>query len=68
MDGNKAGERIKFLREKKKLTQTELAKIVGVSAASISMYETGERKPTDVVKIKLSKALGRSVGYIFFKE
>lgn len=68
MDGSKAGERIKFLREKKKLTQAELAEIVGVSTTSISMYELGERNPTDVVKIKLSKALGRSVGYIFFRD
>lgn len=68
MDGSKAGERIKFLREKKKLTQAELAEIVGVSTTSISMYELGERNPTDSVKIKLSKALGRSVGYIFFRD
>lgn len=62
-----AGEKIQLLRKKKGLTQTELARLVSVSPAAISMYESNTRVPTDPVKVKLADVLGRTVGYIFFK-
>jgi Predicted transcriptional regulators len=37
--------RIKELRKKNKITQTELAKGIGSSTQAISMYEKGERNP-----------------------
>ena len=37
--------RIKELRKKNKITQTELAKGIGTSTQAISMYEKGERNP-----------------------
>jgi len=61
------GEKLKVLRKKKGLTQTELAKIVDVTPAAISMYESDIRTPIDPIKVRLADALGRSVGYIFFK-
>lgn len=42
--------KIKELREKKGLTQKELARLMGVSHNTISGYETGYRKP-DIDKI-----------------
>ena|GEM_PF-955314 len=39
------GERLRALREKAKLSQDELAKVLGVSRGSISFYEKGERVP-----------------------
>ncbi len=38
-------ERLKELRSKKKLSQQELSKIIGISKSSINMYERGEREP-----------------------
>lgn len=37
--------RLKKLREAKGLSQAELAKIIGISASSIGMYEQGRRTP-----------------------
>ena len=36
-------DRLKELRKSKKLTQTELGKILGVGKTTISMYETNNR-------------------------
>jgi len=38
------GNRIKTLRESRKLTQEEMGKIVGISGASISQWESGAIK------------------------
>ncbi len=49
--GSTIGERIRFLRESKELSQDELAKDLKVAGGSVvSMYETGKRHlPTDLV-------------------
>lgn len=39
------GQRIKFLREKHHLNQTELAKILGVSNKSVSAWERDDKEP-----------------------
>ena len=62
------GSRIRTLREKRKLTQKQLAERIGVSDSAIGMYESGERIPRDEIKVKISSVLGKSVHYIFFKE
>ncbi len=36
---------LKFLRAQARLSQTEFAKIIGVSRSCIGMYETGQREP-----------------------
>lgn len=61
------GARLKDLRKKKRLTQEQLAEIVGITRESISQYENGDKIPTDDNKVKIAKALGRSVSFIFFK-
>ena len=45
---------IKKLRNKMFLTQSELAKELGVSIASVARWETGENEPTMKVKKKLN--------------
>lgn len=52
---------IKKLREEKKLTQTELANIIGVSCKAVSKWETGKGLPDITLIESLSKALGVSV-------
>lgn len=45
---------IKKLRKKMFLTQSEFAKELGVSIASVARWETGENEPTMKVKKKLN--------------
>lgn len=49
-------------------SQREVAEAVGVAPSTLSMYEMGERTPSDSVKVKLAELYGKSVGYIFFDE
>lgn len=42
---NTAGENIRIARERKKLSQVELAKLIGVSNDTVSRWETGKRQP-----------------------
>ena len=55
------GKIIKELRENKKLTQIELADIIGVSDKTISKWETGKGLPDISLIEPLSKALNVSV-------
>lgn len=67
-DKSMIGAKLKKLRTAQHLTQEELAKRVGVTTSLISMYESGERVPSDPVKVMLAKELKRSVAFIFFKD
>ena len=51
-------ENIKKLREEKGLTQTELAKQVGISQPMIAQYERYMKVPTILVGVKLAEVLG----------
>lgn len=55
------GKIIKELREKQRLTQVELAEIIGVSDKTISKWETGNGLPDIALIEPLSKALKVSV-------
>lgn len=57
------GEKIESARKKKKLSQAKLAELIGVSRASISLYETGAGNPSYKVLAKLAEELD-----IFFSE
>ena len=46
-------EKIKELRKKLLLTQTEFADLLGVSLASVARWELGENEPTMKIKRKL---------------
>lgn len=46
MDMKKVGERIKYLREQKKLNRNQLANSAGVSPTYIYQLEKGEKSPT----------------------
>lgn len=45
---------IKLLRKRMLVTQTELAKILGVAFVSVNRWENGEYQPTMKVKRKLA--------------
>lgn len=63
---NELGKNIQILREKKGLTQRELAKLCGVSAGAIGNYEAGLRRPkfetlealADVFNIPMGTLIG----------
>ncbi len=57
-------ERIRDLRTAKKLTQTDLAKIVGLTYIQIGRYETGKSAPSADVLNKMADALGTTTDYL----
>lgn len=62
-------EKIKALRKKAGVTQSELAEQLGYKTASIiAMWENGERKPPSDKLPELAKILGCSIDDLFDKK
>ena len=61
MDTYITGATIKTLREKRGITQTQLADVLGVSGKAISKWETAKGLPDITLIEPLAKALGVSV-------
>lgn len=59
---------VRLYREKKGLTQEELAKIVGVSRQSIISVEKGQYICTTVLALKIANALKAKVEDLFALE
>lgn len=57
-------QRLKELREKKNMTQTQVGDLIGVSCVTIGRYESGEREPSNDKIIALAKYFGVSVDYL----
>lgn len=59
------GERIRFLRKKSKMTQEDLAKILGIGRSAILKYEKGqvENLPKATIE-KMASVFGVSPAYI----
>lgn len=58
------GEKLRKLRNDRKMTQEELAKRVGVSRATIAGYETKGKEPPYSTLIKIAKELNCSIDYL----
>lgn len=58
------GDRIKELRTKLKMTQTDLAKKVGLSYIQVGRYETKKSKPSSEILQKLAVALDTTTDYL----
>ncbi|MFQ7001073.1 MAG: helix-turn-helix domain-containing protein [Clostridium sp.] len=58
------GERIKFLRTEKGITQSELAKTLNIARSTLSQYESNQRTPSDDMKLKLSSIFNVSIDYL----
>ncbi len=56
--------RIRDLREDKDLTQTEIAKVLGMSQTGYSKYETGENDVPTAILIKLARFYNVSIDYL----
>lgn len=61
-------ERMKEARIQKKLSQTELAKKIGVSRQTINMIENGGYNPTIELCIRICKELGVTLNDLFWRE
>lgn len=57
--------RLKTVRKEKKLSQTELAELVGVSRNTISSIETGQFNPTAKLALVLCIALDKKFEELF---
>lgn len=58
------GERIKLIRKKSGLTQTEFGKIFGIGKTTVSSYEIGNSVPNDNIKISMCKHFNVSLDYL----
>lgn len=65
---NTFGERLKQLRKERKLTQTQLGDLVGLSQSVIYNYEYNQRTISLSNAVKLSNALGVSLDYFAGNE
>lgn len=65
MGCNKA---IKAARIEKNMTQTELAKAVGISRQTINAIEQGEHNPSLKLCRKICRTLGRTLDQLFWLE
>lgn len=61
-------ERLKGLRTDARLTQGELAKKVGITTSTISMYEQGNRKPSIEALEALADFFNVDVDYLLGKS
>lgn len=53
---------LKYLRERDKLSQRELAKAVGLGASTIAMYESGAREPNFEIEERLADFFNVDIG------
>ena len=56
--------RLRELRDEKDLTQTEIAKMLGMSQTGYSKYETGENDIPTAILIKLARFYNTSIDYL----
>lgn len=62
--GDYMDNRIKDLREDRDLTQTQVAKAIGITQRKYSYIETGTQQLTDEILIKLAKFYDVTTDYI----
>lgn len=60
-------EKMKQARIEKKLSQTELAKMVNVSRQTINMIENGDYNPTISLCIRICKVLEKTLDELFWE-
>ncbi len=60
-------EKLKKLRKERKVTQEQLASIIGVERSSIGKYETGTQPSTDIMK-RIADYFGVTVDYLLGRE
>ena len=62
------GLRLRQLRQQRRLTQKQLASLIGVKNSVISFYELGDRVPSPEVVVKLASVLHVTTDYLLGLE
>ena len=57
-------EKIKLLREKRNMTQTDVAKELGITRSSVNAWEMGISVPSTQYVIELARLFGVSTDYL----
>ena len=65
---NEIGERVKQLRQEKKLTQQHMAEILKIDQSNYSKYELGKLEMNNEMLIKIAKFFGVTTDYILGLE
>jgi len=60
--------RVRVARAERNLSQTDLARAVGVSRQTISSIETGQYGPSALLALRLADALGSPLDELFWIE
>ncbi|MHC5523301.1 helix-turn-helix domain-containing protein [Ligilactobacillus saerimneri] len=58
------GQRIRDLRKQKKMSQSELAKIIGVTQTTITAWETGKAEPSSSAVANLADYFNVTTDYL----
>jgi transcriptional regulator with XRE-family HTH domain len=58
------GERLRALRNEKRITQTEMSRRTGITPVMISSYELEQRQPSFETLIKLAAFFGTTTDYL----
>lgn len=58
------GDKLRDLRNERNLSQAQLAKRIGVNSSTVALYETGDRLPSLLRLIALSRSLGVTTDYL----
>lgn len=66
MNRKEVGERLRALRGSRSLD--EVANALCVTPMAVSLWERGERIPSDDMKIKIAAYFKRSITFIFFPK
>ncbi|MDT2597663.1 helix-turn-helix transcriptional regulator [Enterococcus dongliensis] len=62
------GQKLIELRKQKKLTQADMAKILGVARTTYSSYEQGRRTPDVELQNKIADFFGVTLDYLHGRE
>lgn len=57
--------RLKELRARDEVNQTEMAKLAGVSRQTISLIERGEYTPSVIIAMKIAQVFNEPLGNVF---
>lgn len=62
------GENLKNVRKKHKLTQQDIANVLGIDRSTYTFYETGKTSPSISTVYKLAEIYNVTVGYLLGVE
>ena len=58
------GERLRKLRKDRRMSQEELAAVLGVNNSAISLYESNKNDPSDTIKVEIARFFDVSLDYL----